>query len=119
METAKRNPIAIYCKNCGAPAGFDIVRQTYRCPYCGQTSGIDEVRNEAVRWRQLDPSNKKAVETGNRLEKFSCSGCGAEVIFKAGEASATCDFCGNKLIRKEFTSAEQLPDLIIPFYLTY
>ena len=119
METADRNPIAIYCKNCGAPAGFDIVRQTYRCPYCGQTSGIDEIRNEAVKWRKLDTTHKKAVETGNRLEKFSCSGCGAEVVFEPGEASVTCDFCGNKLVRKEFTSKEQLPDLIIPFFLTY
>ena len=119
MKTTDRNPIAIYCKNCGAPAGFDIVRQTYRCPYCGQTSGIDEVRNEAVRWRQLDSTHKKAVETGNRPEKFSCTGCGAEVVFEAGEASVTCDFCGSKLIRKEFTSEEQFPDLIIPFYLTY
>lgn len=119
METAKRNPIAIYCKNCGAPAGFDIVRQTYRCPYCGQTSGIEEVKNEALKWRKLNPAHKKAVETGDRLEKYSCSGCGAEVMFEPGEASATCDFCGSRLIRKEFTSKQQFPDLIIPFYLTY
>lgn len=29
-------PLRIYCKNCGAPAGFDIINQTYRCPFCGR-----------------------------------------------------------------------------------
>ena len=119
MNTADKNPIAIYCKNCGVPAGFDIVKQTYRCPYCGQTSGIEEVRKEALNWRELDPDRKKALETGNRLERFSCSGCGAEVVFEPGEASVTCDFCGSRLVRKELTTESQLPDLIIPFYLTY
>ena len=43
-ETRKKmNPLRIFCKNCGAPAGFDIIRQTYSCPNCGQVSGIQEV----------------------------------------------------------------------------
>ena len=52
-------PLRIYCKNCGAPAGFDIINQTYRCP-----------------------------------------------------------FCGSKLIRREFSCPEQMPELIIPFFIT-
>ena len=51
-------PLRIYCKNCGAPAGFDIINQTYRCP-----------------------------------------------------------LCGSKLIRREFSCPEQMPELIIPFSL--
>ena len=52
-------PLRIYCKNCGAPAGFDIINQTYRCT-----------------------------------------------------------FCGSKLIRREFSCPEQMPELIIPFFIT-
>ena len=52
-------PLRIYCKNCGAPAGFDIINQTYRCP-----------------------------------------------------------FCGSKLIGRDFSCPEQMPELIIPFFIT-
>lgn len=38
--------LRIYCKNCGAPAGFDIINQTYRCPFCGRLSGIQDAKQE-------------------------------------------------------------------------
>ena len=51
-ETRKKmNPLRIFCKNCGAPAGFDIIRQTYSCPNCGQVSGIQEVERKMSQWR--------------------------------------------------------------------
>lgn len=34
------SPLKLSCKNCGAPVGFDIVRQTYRCSHCGELTGI-------------------------------------------------------------------------------
>ncbi len=114
----KMNPLRIYCKNCGAPAGFDIMRQTYSCPNCGQVSGIQEVERKMNQWRDLNKKNIKAVTAGQALEEHSCPTCGAQVVFKAGEASETCDFCGSKLIRKALLRPEQMPDLIIPFFIT-
>ena len=115
---AKTNPLRIYCKNCGAPAGFDIIRQTYSCPNCGQVSGIQEVERKLSQWRDLNKKNIKANSAGQALEEHSCPTCGAQVIFKAGEASGTCDFCGSKLIRKDLLRPEQMPELIIPFFIT-
>ncbi len=118
-ETRKKmNPLRIFCKNCGAPAGFDIIRQTYSCPNCGQVSGIQEVERKMSQWRDLNKKNIKASSTGQALEEHSCPTCGAQVIFKAGEASGTCDFCGSKLIRKDLLRPEQMPELIIPFFIT-
>ena len=41
--------IDIHCKQCGAPARYDIIRQEYRCGYCGGITGLeDAVREKKV-----------------------------------------------------------------------
>lgn len=112
------NPLRISCKNCGSPVGFDIIGQTYRCKHCGEASGIQEVKNEAAKWRILNRENRRASETGERPAEYCCTACGARILFKGGDASETCDFCGSKLIRAEFTDEGQTPDMIIPFFIT-
>ena len=47
----------IKCKNCGSPVSYDIVKGTYRCPHCGQISGIQEVR-EAASFRRLESRDR-------------------------------------------------------------
>ena len=113
-----RNPLRVYCKNCGAPAGFDIVRQTYACASCGALTGIQETKEAVFRWRTLQKQSHAVNPAGLTLEEYSCPACGAQIVFERGEASETCDFCGSKLIRKELTEAERMPELIIPFFIT-
>ena len=115
---AKNNPLRIYCKNCGAPAGFDIIRQTYSCPNCGQVSGIEEIKKEMAEWRELKKQDTKARTAGQNLEEHSCPTCGAHIAIPAGEATGSCDFCGSKLVRKDLVRPEQMPELIIPFFIT-
>lgn len=112
------NPLKVSCKNCGAPADFDIINQTYRCGYCGQMTGIQEVNAREMNWRLLQKNKIKAEFAGQQIEEHSCTSCGATVVFQAGEASEKCDFCNSKLIRKELSTPEQMPDLIIPFFIT-
>lgn len=113
-----RNPLRVYCKNCGAPAGFDIVRQTYACASCGALTGIQETKEAVFRWRTLQKQSHAVNPAGLTLEEYSCPACGAQIVFERGEASETCDFCGSKLIRKELTEVERMPELIIPFFIT-
>ena len=40
------------------------------------------------------------------------------MVLPAGEVTAKCDFCGGKLVRKEFNQQEYFPEIIIPFYIT-
>jgi len=112
------SPFLVYCKNCGAPAGFDIVRQTYCCSSCGELTGIEQAKEQVLRWRELRKKNSSAVNEGQTAEEFTCPSCGARIVFAAGEASQTCDFCSSKLIRSELSSDGQEPDIIIPFFIT-
>lgn len=113
------SPLRIYCKNCGAPAGFDIVHQTYRCTSCGELSGITEVNKRAAEWKKLqNQATRSSLENG-KTEERTCPSCGASVIFKAGEASESCEYCGTKLVTKKWADPDKLPELIIPFYITF
>ena len=113
-----RSPLRIYCKKCGTPAGFDIILQTYRCSHCGKLTGIQEAKEALYEWRELQKENTVVWYNGQSPEEHSCPSCGARFVFQSGEASGTCGFCGSRLIRREFLSPDQLPELIIPFFIT-
>ena len=113
-----RSPLRVYCKCCGAPAGFDIINQTYRCPSCGEVTGIKEANDSVYQWKKLQKEKCLASSAGEQGEECSCPSCGAHVYFAAGEASEKCAFCGSKIVRGELTGTEQLPEVIIPFYIT-
>ena len=54
QATKKPNlPVCVFCRNCGAPAGYDIIRQTYHCAYCGEDTGITEARHQLAGRRSL------------------------------------------------------------------
>ncbi len=115
MSKAK-SPLRIICRNCGHPVTFDIERQTYRCPMCGETSGIEQARQESIRLHELHKE-----ELGARCAAFettTCSGCGAKVFFSQGEALSNCDFCGGRLVRADAKELGFAPDLVVPFVLT-
>ncbi|MBR2521449.1 MAG: hypothetical protein IKE62_04620 [Oscillospiraceae bacterium] len=114
----ERTPLRIYCRNCGSPAGFDIINQTYRCPSCGEFTGIQEVKEDVYQWRALNRDRQLPENAPAREEELSCPSCGALVSFAEGEASETCDFCGSRLVRAELSSNTQIPDMIIPFFIT-
>ncbi len=116
MSKTKKNPLAVYCSSCGAPAEYDIVHQEYHCRYCGGTTDIHEPVKRLVEWRD---ARRKEVLQDNSVaeEKYVCKNCGAEVIIPRGEAMGNCEFCGGKFVRRAFAASE-LPAVIIPFVLT-
>ncbi|MGN0658457.1 MAG: hypothetical protein ACI4LA_02500 [Emergencia sp.] len=113
---SRKDPLRVYCRNCGAPAGFDILHQTYRCPYCGELTGIQEARENVAEWRTLQKENTRKQEYS--LQLYSCPACGTQVSFPEGDASAVCDFCGSALVRNEFSDEAEMPEMIIPFFIT-
>ncbi len=110
------DPIRVTCEGCGAPLGFDILRQTYRCPHCGRDAETREADAAGMRWRTFLAT--EAAPAAAAAAVYACSACGANVLFGSGEASGTCAFCGSRLIRRDLVSKKQIPDLIIPFFLT-
>ena len=111
-------PIHIYCSSCGAPAQFDIARQTYVCQYCGGETGIHEPLEEKRGFRKLHRKTLEQARQNYPLVSCSCSGCGATVIFPEQEALTSCSFCGRSLARKEYLGVKGFPELLIPFRIT-
>lgn len=112
------NPLNVYCKNCGAPAGFDIVHQEYRCTHCDTSLPLAQARGDHARWQAPRPEDAEELARSVAHEERACPSCGAHVLFDHADASMTCVFCGSKLVRKQLLDASQLPALMIPFYLT-
>ncbi len=111
-----KSPLRIICRNCGHPVTFDIEFQTYRCPMCGETSGIEQMRQESVRLHELHKEDLRAQTVKAQIN--ACSGCGAKTVFLQGEALSNCDFCGGRLVRADAKELGFAPDLVIPFVLT-
>ena len=111
----QKNPLRLQCNSCGAPLGFDIVRQTYACPSCGMKTSSSDALQEILQWRM---KHRVRAAAAADAEYYECPGCGSHVLFKAEEAESICDFCGSLMVRHEFAADRVLPEMIIPFTLT-
>ncbi|MBR2742782.1 MAG: zinc ribbon domain-containing protein [Clostridia bacterium] len=114
----QKSPLRIYCESCGAPLGFDIMNQTYRCTHCGRLTKPKDARDAVYRQRELDKNDNTESGAEQSSETYFCPTCGAELMFSSDDAAETCDFCGSSLVRREFSDDAQLPDVIIPFFIT-
>ena len=116
----EKSPLYIACHSCGAPAEFDIIHQSYHCQHCSAHTDVDTTLEFVKKWREEQRHKLKQAVAQQDLqaESVSCANCGAEVVLPAGEITAKCDFCGGKLVRKEFNQQEYFPEIIIPFYIT-
>ena len=108
----------VHCPSCGAPANFDIISQQYRCGFCGGRVGIKEAIAQKQGFRAFRQQKIKESAEKYHLMRGACTGCGAEIVFNEGEAMSNCAFCGRTLVRKDYVSSKELPELIIPFRIT-
>ena len=108
----------IHCLQCGAPAAFDIVKQRYLCSYCGGTVEISEAKQEKQGFRDLQREKLRNSVKKFRLNRTSCSGCGAEVVFEENEALSDCAFCGRSLVRTQYLNLKNMPESVVPFGIT-
>lgn len=114
----KKDILSINCPSCGAPAEFDIVHQIYKCQFCSGKVGLEDAREEKEKYQS--EIRKRAIIKAKDFSLMitSCSGCGAKLVFEAGEATSDCDFCGRKLVREKYTHKNIVPEAIIPFAVT-
>lgn len=104
----------INCPSCGATAEFDPDMGSYHCPYCDTFTDFSEVKD--VVWKRLNAQKWDVLQQQESVSE--CSACGAKILFKKGEASKTCRFCGSNMIKETLLKDEALPEYIIPFVLT-
>lgn len=110
--------LSIFCPSCGAPAEFDIVRQVYRCSYCGGTVKLEDARKAKEHYKSKIRQRVRQDAKKYPLMTTSCTGCGATLVFEENEAVSSCDFCGRKLVRKKYSQSKEEPEGIIPFGVT-
>ena len=108
----------VRCTSCGAPAKYDIIRQEYLCGYCGSKVSVREAIAQKQGFRRLVQEKIRSESKNYKLIHAACTGCGASLVFDENEAMADCSFCGRALVRKEYLSSEELPEMIIPFRIT-
>lgn len=108
----------VHCPSCGAPARYDIISQQYLCGFCGGKVGIKEAIAQKQGFREF--RQQKILESAEQyhLMHGTCTGCGADIVFPEGEAMSDCAFCGRTLVRKDYITSKELPELIIPFRIT-
>ena len=108
----------IHCPSCGAPAEFNIIKGQYLCSHCNGEVGINEAIAQNQGFRSIQQTKIKESAEKYRLLSANCSGCGGTIVFEEGEALSKCPFCGRSLVRKDFFSSEEMPELVIPFRIT-
>ena len=108
----------IGCATCGAPATYDIVKHTYACAYCGNTTSVGQALKQKRGFRELRQRALQRQRDDFAALTCSCSGCGAKVVFPQGEVLQNCSFCGRALARGKYLKDPEFPELIVPFRLT-
>ena len=118
MEKMTGTIADVHCPKCGAPAKYDIIKQYYQCSYCGGKVELSAAQAEKQGFRSLQQDRIRQSAGNFRLMRANCSGCGAELVFEEGEAMTGCAFCGRALVRQEYLSSADMPEMIIPFRIT-
>lgn len=110
--------LTIYCKSCGAPAQFDIIKQNYRCLSCDSEMTQQESVSDlhAIRKRVREELSQGLVSSGQVL--YECASCGAKITQSQDSVIHKCDFCGAKVVGREMLETDHLPESIIPFFIT-
>lgn len=100
------------CPSCGATMVFDSASQKMLCKHCGTQKTVQEMEG-------LLEENKQEVDyhTGEQasFRRYTCKGCGAEILTDDYTAATFCSFCGNPTLIEDRLSGEKTPAQIIPF----
>lgn len=110
--------LSVSCASCGAPAAYDIVKHTYTCAYCGNTTPVDIALEQKKGFRSLRRRQLRASKDDFGAVTCTCSNCAAQVVFPPNEVLQTCSFCGSALVRGKYLKIPDFPELVIPFRLT-
>ena len=110
--------LSVSCASCGAPAAYDIVKHTYTCAYCGNTTPVELALKQKKGFRSLRRRQLRASKDDFGAVTCTCSNCAAQVVFPPNEVLQTCSFCGSALVRGKYLKIPDFPELVIPFRLT-
>ena len=115
------------CPCCGARLGYDGETQQMTCQYCDSTFSVEQIRAEQQAKEEMAAGSEmnwktssSSVITGpdGKVQGYSCSACGAEMVADENTAATECPYCGNFTIVKASFDGMYKPDVVLPFMVT-
>ncbi len=107
------------CASCGGPMAFDPESSQLKCNYCGSEQAIEVEKGDIV-----EQCFKTALRAGVRgweeddITSFSCTTCGAEMIFDPHTQAQSCNYCGSSHITQKKAENTIPPHYLVPFSVT-
>lgn len=111
------------CPSCGAAMVFESNSQKMRCEHCGTELTVEEL--EEIHRQGEDTEEEKVYSQAEHeddfgkekadFKKYTCPGCGAEILTDEHTAAAFCSYCGTPGLMEDRLNGEQTPAQIIPF----
>ena len=108
------------CPSCGGYLEFDPSRQKFKCLYCGQLLGEEELREQSeAREAEAEASQAGdgAANDQQHLRTYQCQMCGAEIVTDDTTAATRCYFCHSPVVLHDRLDDAFRPDGVIPFQL--
>jgi predicted RNA-binding Zn-ribbon protein involved in translation (DUF1610 family) len=106
------------CKSCSGNMTFDPVSGTLKCPYCGNTKEVENLK-VVIEEYDIDSVDEDAVKDwGGQNKVVRCSSCGAQTVLSENSVAQFCAFCGSSQIVKNDAGVGIKPESLIPFKIT-
>ena len=125
--------VSYKCPNCGAPLQFSPKAKTVTCDYCDTKFDVQTLENlyvqkearaaeadaaRRVHWKTAEAGQDWSEDEAARLQTYTCSSCGAEIVCDENTMATECCYCGNPTLIPSRFSGMLKPDYIIPFQKT-
>ncbi|MBQ7136971.1 MAG: DNA helicase PriA [Bacilli bacterium] len=98
------------CPNCSSTLKFNPKTQKWNCEYCNSQFGLNDLNSNDLKYQN--------VEQNKKIDIYSCSNCGAEIITDSNTSATFCVYCKSTAIIKNRLVNELEPNKIIPFATT-
>lgn len=113
------NTMTFKCPACGGYLEFDPAKQKFKCLYCGQLLGEEELREQSeAREAQAEAAQVEVpAASAEHLRSYHCQMCGAEIVTDDTTAATRCYFCHSPVVLHDRLDDDFRPDGVIPFKL--
>lgn len=121
------------CPNCGGPLEFSPGTAKVTCPYCDTEFEVAKIEElfakqekmaaeaqaaKEAKWDTANAGSEWSEDEAARLQTFTCSSCGAELVSDGNTMATECCYCGNPTMLPSRFSGMLKPDFVIPFTKT-
>ena len=129
--------VTYQCPNCHGVLAFNAESGLLECASCDSAFSQDDIDQAIPVNAETQARKTQHVKTVDQfldnapweiehegtaaaqtVMRYSCPSCGADVIADQSTVSTSCPYCGNNMLVSGITTADSIPDWILPFTIT-